>query len=155
MTNTSGVDVSKIEVGDRVGIRSSDFDDNFEHWGVVIGFRETINIHVRMDEPELPGAQGFGGYDDIEPCFFAVRHEITSHIPAAKVAMHEGRPTNVEDHGQPNPLAKVIADLTETHRYLQQVTGKTFEAAIQGFELEVSGDYNSHSVTLRFVEKGK
>lgn len=156
MNENKAVDLKNIKQGDRVLI-SRDFASWAQNeWGTVGYERGGVGPKVYMDNLNLFQALDYSdGGNRGAKCYYAADKEILRHIPANKVAMHEGRPVNVEDHGQPNPLAKVIADLTDTHRYLQQVTGKTFEAAIHGFELEVSGDYNSHSVTLRFVEKGK
>lgn len=156
MTNTNkyGIDTDLIETGDRILISDNELSESLE-WATMVRNDKDSFAYVRLDDCNLPKATYFSDEGALEPCYLMYTARITQHIPAAKVAMHEGRPVNVEDHGQPNPLAKVIADLTETHRYLQQVTGKTFEASIEGLALKVTGSYTDNSVTIRFTEKGE
>lgn len=143
-----------VQIGDRVLVSGSGLEEG-NHWGEVIQYQSQGGVMVVMDDGMVSGGEDYDSLDG-RKCYYAYWSEVHDHIPANKVAMHEGKPVNVRDHGQlTNPLQKVIEDLTATHRYLEQVTGKKYVAQLKGFDLESGNGYDSNEVTIKFKMEEK
>ena len=151
---TTKVDLNKIAVGDRIGIRSPDFQDNFEHWGKVISRCTPTSFHVQMDDPELPEAKGYETLvaGAVVDCFYTSGSEIKRHIPASKVAMHVGKPVNVEDHAEPKPLT-AHDDIQATLDFLHATTKRKWKATTKDVQLDVGGSTTyAGTMTIAFTE---
>lgn len=153
MTNTKAVDVSKIKQGDRVLISKGFASWAQNEWGTVGYERGNIGTKVYMDNLNLSQALAYSdGGNDGAKCYYAADEEILQHIPAAKVAMHEGRPVNVEDHGQPNPLT-VHDDIQATLDFLHATTHRKWKATTKDVCLELDGTTTyAGSITISFTE---
>lgn len=156
MTNTNeyGIDTDLIETGDRILISDNELSESLE-WATMVRNDKDGFAYVRLDDCNLPKATYFSDEGALEPCYLMYTAHITRHIPVDEVL--PGRLDIFPDVATelPEPLAKIIAHLTETHHYLQMVTGKTFEASIEGLALRVTGSYTDNSVTIAFTEKGE
>lgn len=144
-----------VQIGDRVLVSGCGEEHTEKHWGTVNEHYLDEGTHVLMDDGMLLCARDYTAESGVR-CYYAWWSEVHDRIPADKLAMHEGKPIDVRDHGQlTNPLQKVIEDLTATHRYLEQVTGKKYVAQLKGFDLESGNGYDSNEVTIKFKMEEK
>lgn len=142
-----------VRIGDRVLVSGCGEELSAQYWGTVLAHHPEGNgIQVLMDNIALTCATHYKT-EVGEDCYYAWWSDIKDiKYPDAPdylgwLQKPETQPTN--------PLQKVIEDLTATHRYLEQVTGKKYVAQLKGFDLESENGYDSNMVTVQFVVEEK
>lgn len=141
-----------VSIGDRVLVSGDELSEG-SHWGEVIQFQSSGGVLVAMDDKSILGAEHYES-EDRRKCYYAYWEEVHDLVKPLveddRLSVAEGQ-LNISS----NPLQKVIDDLTATHLYLEQVTGKKYSAQLKGFDLDSDNSWDSNMVTIKFVMEEK
>lgn len=162
MMNRHDVDVSKINVGDRVRVSGAGMDDAIPHWGYVVDVagepRYPRGFYVEMDNPDLKYAKTYRSdkLTVVGDYYYAYNSEVHAHkVQDSGVPASEGATATVTPL-TPTPSSAAHKVIADTLTYLQAVTGKEWEPKAKGVTMDLYGGHaveDHPALTITFVPK--